>query len=891
MKKILLTSLLAVCTCFAINAQSFSINTDGSIADTSAILDIKSTAKGILIPRMTKTQRNAIFQPANGILIYQTGPDSIGFHYYNGSSWLWMATASSAAGWFTTGNAGTDTAVNFIGTTDAMPVRLKQNNQWIGQLNKNQKNFFIGTDAGISNTSGTDNTAFGHNALKFNTSTFANTAVGSFSLQNSTGGFNTAVGAGALVSNTTGSANVAMGNTALANHKTGDNNVALGSNALNADTTGISNVAVGAFSLMSNTNGFRNVAIGESVLYALTKGTHNTVVGDGASALGSSDSVSFTTFIGAGAGAFNNRNRIVGIGYGALVNNGLGSTNLNEGEENTAVGFSSMGQSRAGSRNTALGYYAMYGGFPSMSGNNNIAIGDSTLINITSGSANVAIGNVALGRNTSGWRNVAIGDSAHFTQSFNGGTNYFMDNTAVGSKALFFNQPTTTVNGIKNTAIGSEALYLNTTGQENTAVGTGALHDNITGSFNTAVGRSAYRLSKSGNHGSYMGYEAGYNDSLGFRNTGAGAFALRSVGAGTNNVAFGYQALFNNTTSGNTAMGFVAARNNTIGTNIVAIGDSALFTNSIGNNNVAIGSRSLRDNLNGTSNVAIGRNALENNIASSQNTAIGESAMATMNTSSGVLSNNVAIGYRSLFSVNPAAITNSGNQNTAVGTSTADDMTTGYYNTVMGYLAGNNMSTGFQNTIIGHTSGGITDGSQITLLGASVSCGGSLVNGTALGYDANITQSNSMVFGNTNVTKWGFGTNTTGANVLEFNATVTTARLTTGGVWTNASDRNLKNNFSILNGKEVLNRIMQLPITRWSYKKEGNSITHIGPMAQDFYRLFGTGGDDKTISSIDPSGVALLGIQELKKENDLLKKELAQQKQLLQQLMQMATTK
>lgn len=885
MKKFLLTNLLAVCACIAMHAQSFSINTDGSIADTSAILDIKSSAKGILIPRMTKTQRNAIFQPANGVLIYQTGPDSVGFHYYSGSSWLWMATASSAAGWLTTGNAGTDTAVNFMGTTDAMPVRLKQNNQWIGQLNKNQKNFFIGTDAGISNTSGTDNTAFGHHALKFNTSTFANTAVGSFSLQNSTGGFNTAVGAGALLSNTTGSANVAMGNTALANHKTGDYIVAIGSNALNADTSGSSNVAVGAFSLMSSTNGFRNVAIGESALYTLKTGRNNTVIGDGAGAGSSSDSVSFTTFIGSGAGGVNNRNRIVGVGYGALASNGLGSTNLNEGKENTAVGFNSMFQSRTGSRNTALGYSAMQGTVSGISGSNNIAIGDSTLINITSGSANVAIGNVALGRNTSGWRNVAIGDSAHFTQSFNGGANYFMDNTAVGSKALFFNQPTTTVNGIKNTAVGSEALYLNTTGQENTGVGTGALHDNVTGSFNTAVGRSAYRLSKSGNHGSYFGYEAGYNDSLGFRNTGMGAFALRSVGSGTNNVAMGYEALYTNTASGNTAFGFVAARNNFNGANLVAIGDSALYANTNGSNNIAIGSRSLRDNLNGTSNVAIGRNALENNIASSQNTAIGESAMATMNTSSGVLSNNVAIGYRSLFSVNPAAITNSGNQNTAVGTSTADDLTTGYYNTVMGYLAGNSMSTGFQNTIIGHTSAGITDGSQNTLLGASVSCGGSLVNATALGYDANITQSNSVVLGNANVTKWGFGTNSTVANILEFNAAVTTARLTTGGVWTNASDRFIKHNFSTLSSEDVLNRIMQLPITRWSYKKEDKSVTHIGPMAQDFYRLFETGGDDKTISSIDPSGVALIGIQELKKENDWLKNELAAQKKMIEQLL------
>ena len=61
-------------------AQSVSINTTGAIADASAILDVTSTAKGMLIPRMTKGQKNLIGTPTNGLLVFQTGPDSIGFH-------------------------------------------------------------------------------------------------------------------------------------------------------------------------------------------------------------------------------------------------------------------------------------------------------------------------------------------------------------------------------------------------------------------------------------------------------------------------------------------------------------------------------------------------------------------------------------------------------------------------------------------------------------------------------------------------------------------------------------------------------------------------------------------------------------------------------------------
>lgn len=52
----------------------------------SALLEIKSTNKGLLIPRMTQTQRNKIASPANGLLIYQTD-NNPGFYYYNGTAW------------------------------------------------------------------------------------------------------------------------------------------------------------------------------------------------------------------------------------------------------------------------------------------------------------------------------------------------------------------------------------------------------------------------------------------------------------------------------------------------------------------------------------------------------------------------------------------------------------------------------------------------------------------------------------------------------------------------------------------------------------------------------------------------------------------------------------
>jgi len=108
------------------------------------------------------------------------------------------------------------------------------------------------------------------------------------------------------------------------------------------------------------------------------------------------------------------------------------------------------------------------------------------------------------------------------------------------------------------------------------------------------------------------------------------------------------------------------------------------------------------------------------------------------------------------------------------------------------------------------------------------------------------------------------------------------AYLTTGGTWTNASDRNLKDDFSVVDDEDILNKVAQLDITRWKYK--GTEEYHIGPMAQDFYKSFDLGNDDKHISTIDPAGIALVSIKALKQENDELNKKLNNQQLLIEQL-------
>jgi len=86
MKQVLFT-LLFLCSNAILFAQNgVGINTDNSDPDASAILDVKSTTQGMLVPRMTTAQKGAIATPATGLMIFQTD-GTTGFYYYNGSAW------------------------------------------------------------------------------------------------------------------------------------------------------------------------------------------------------------------------------------------------------------------------------------------------------------------------------------------------------------------------------------------------------------------------------------------------------------------------------------------------------------------------------------------------------------------------------------------------------------------------------------------------------------------------------------------------------------------------------------------------------------------------------------------------------------------------------------
>lgn len=87
--------------------------------------------------------------------------------------------------------------------------------------------------------------------------------------------------------------------------------------------------------------------------------------------------------------------------------------------------------------------------------------------------------------------------------------------------------------------------------------------------------------------------------------------------------------------------------------------------------------------------------------------------------------------------------------------------------------------------------------------------------------------------------------------------------MTIQGNLTELSDVNAKTNFAPVDQLNVLDRVLALPISEWSYKDDDPSVRHIGPMGQDFYKAFSLGFGETGISTLDTSGVALAAIQGL----------------------------
>jgi len=121
--------VLLILTKGSVYSQTANVGIGTTSPVASAQLELSSTTKGLLIPRMTQAQRDAIASPATGLLVYVT--DSISpakpatFYYYSGTAWL--PFLSTYSGWLLSGNSGTNPSNNYLGTSDAQDMVLRSN--------------------------------------------------------------------------------------------------------------------------------------------------------------------------------------------------------------------------------------------------------------------------------------------------------------------------------------------------------------------------------------------------------------------------------------------------------------------------------------------------------------------------------------------------------------------------------------------------------------------------------------------------------------------------------------------------------------------------------------------------------------------------------------------
>jgi hypothetical protein len=275
--------------------------------DASSALDVTSTTKGLLAPRMTTTQRDAITSPATGLQIYNT--DNRAIETFTGTT----------SDWFTVGNGKGGISFNTAVGVQALYLNTTGN-----------YNTASGRRALYSNLTGASNTASGFNALYSNQSGQQNTGNGGFCLQgNTNGSFNTAIGYGALISNTSGNYNTASGHQALYSNIGGTQNTASGMNALYSNTSGGYNTASGRRALFSNSTGDNNTANGYEALLSNTTGSSNTALGYRADV--SSGTLSNATAIGYNASVSASNKVRIGNSSVTVIEGQVAFTSVSDG--------------------------------------------------------------------------------------------------------------------------------------------------------------------------------------------------------------------------------------------------------------------------------------------------------------------------------------------------------------------------------------------------------------------------------------------------------------------------------------------------------------------------------------------------------------------------------
>ena len=777
----------------------------------SAALEVSSSAnnKGILIPRISATQKDAIASPAEGLLIYQTTAPT-GFYYYMGTAWKLMVNATDLSA---AGNAGTATklatarninGVAFDGSADiTVPAAAETLTGIVAIANGGTNSTAVATAGGIGYGTGTAHAYTGAGTtgqlLSSNGAgvpTWLTPAAGGIPYTGATGAVN--LGAYDLTVNGVkigiglggNGYNVAIGADALASG-TGTRNTAVGYGALrNYSGTGFTNnTGVGYYNMLGLSTGVGNTSMGVETMFKVASGQHNTAIG-------------YHTLMNTSA----SRNTVLGADAGNTIATGT---------NNTIIGFQADA-SAALTNATAIGASAI------VAASNTIQLGNTAVTNVKTS------GTITAGAVTYPKIDGAAGTV--LTANANGIPTWA---AASGGGA-----DAATITGIIPVAKGGTGQttvpgILSTLGfaSNNVAIGSVAGTPNQGVNANTiAIGGGAGR----GNQGQSsiaIGYVSGDQNQ------------------GANSISIGGNAAQGNQGTQSVAIGFAAGQNGQ-GANAVAIGTFA-GQSSQAANSIAINATGTSTPLNPTTtgffvdpiiNRTATSTALYYNTTTKEITSgtaasggvpytgatgavnLGNYDLTVNGVTAGMGSGN--LGFNTVFgrgALSSTALINGGNYNLATGYVALQSNTTGSFNTATGTYSLLKNTTGINNTGYGVSSlFENTSGHDNTAIGYGADVAtGALFNATAIGFDAKVAASNTIQLGNIFVSD------------VKTNGTMTASS------HISTSDKRLKRNIAPL--QNSIAAIMQLkPV---SYEKKSSlsstnySIKENGFIAQELQKV------------------------------------------------------
>jgi len=685
-----------------------------------AVLEIESTTKGFLPPRMTNAQMTAIGN-IEGMIVWCTDCASTSgskLMINDGSGWTGLLGYKLANGKLLVGNSSgiaeelTTSGVGSIILNDS-PTLINPN---LGTPSAGIATNLTGLPltTGVTGILPIANGGTGSSSQNFVDLTSNQTVAGNktFSADLKVNGltvgkgsgssqYNTAVGIDALNRNTNGDTNVAIGKSALYSNTTGSGNTGIGEGTLSTNTTGSNNAAFGANALkdLNILNGTgANTAIGYNTGRGIVTGTNNTILGAGVQGLDA-----------------------------ALTNNII----LSSGDGVIKARHNGTDWNFTGKVNATQFVGALTGNAATVTTNANLTGEVTSLGNVTTIAASPALTGTptaptpTLTDNSNQIATTAFVKSINNTNSnltgpitSSGNTTAVASQTGTGSKFVMDTAPTlvnpvlgiATATSVNGTTIPSSKTLVVTTDKLNVLAATTSSELAAVISDETGTGTMVLSVSPALTGTPSAPTAASTDSSTQIATT---AF-VKAVASSSNFVDL---------------------------TNAQTVAGIKTFTSNASFNGQSIG----KGNATGADNLAVGSGAMNGVSTGSKNTALGAYAMqGYIGTGS---DNNTSIGYNSMIALT------SGSLNTSVGAESMTALLTGNSNTSVGNQSLMN-TTGNSNVGIGKGAGTtITSGSNNTMIGTGANVGtNSLTNTSAIGYGATVLASNTIQLGNTSIT-------------------------------------------------------------------------------------------------------------------------------------------